>query len=241
LSAELLAACDAADASATTARDLLLSIADDHVLATAGAASYLQAWLAIGQACELIGAPHPFVELTDVWSWNARCVADLTTAESRRSWVDARVVDLSAATAAVRARIAHGDTFPFQAHYYADGRGQLPVEIYIDGLSSGQPQLIRKRIALLNKLTRQKPYLAHPHGAPLEGRDGAGFYELRITLAVQHRIIYRPHGELFILLHALLHDQWKIPPADKAIANGRWQDFLSRLGTVPDPLGAPAP
>lgn len=241
MSAELLAACDAADANATTARDLLLSIADDHVAATAGAAAYLRAWVALGQACEVAGAPHPFFELTDVWSWNARCLDDLTTTRARQGWTDARVAELSIVTAGVRARIAQGDAFPFQARYYADGRGRFPVEIYIDGLGSGQSQLIRKRIALLNAVTRQKPYLAHPHGAPLDGPDGAGFYELRISLGVQHRIIYRPYGELFILLHALLHDQRKIPVTDKAIANGRWHDFLARLGSVPDPLGSPAP
>ena len=44
-----------------------------------------------------------------------------------------------------------------------------------------------------------------------------------------------------MLLHAFQKDERKVPDGYKKIASGRWDDFVMRLGTIPDPLGDLAP
>lgn len=237
----LSAACQAADHAAAEIRSILESVGDDYQAATDAASGYLERWVALGDACETLGAPHPFLEMTDIWSWVARCQGDLALGSERGLWLVSRVQMVTTFTEATLARIARGERFPFRARYYADGRGLQPVRDYVTEQGSGTTQLIKKRINLLNQLTRERPFLAYPHGDALDGPSGEGFYELRVPLANQHRILYRPYGQVFVLLHAFQKDERKVPESDKKLANGRWDDFVARLGTIPDPLGDLAP
>jgi len=240
-SKNLLAACELADRAIADIQGILERVGDDYQAATDAAAGYLGAWVVLGQACETIGAPHPVLDLTDIWSWVARCQSDLALGSERGPWLVSRVEVVTFFTASTRARIERGERFPFSARYYADGRGLMSVQDYLNKQANGERQLIKKRIDLLNRLTRERPFLAYPHGDALDGPNGEGFYELRVPLANQHRILYRPYGQIFVLLHAFQKDERKVPESDKKIAKGRWDDFVTRLGTVPDPLGDPAP
>jgi putative component of toxin-antitoxin plasmid stabilization module len=237
----LLAACESADRAIVDIQGILERVGDVYQAATDAAASYLELWVVLGRACETLGAPNPVLELTDIWSWVALCQGDLALGSERGLWLVSRVQVVMTFTAATRARIERGERFPFSACYYADRRGLMPVRDYVNVQGSGPTQLIKKRIKLLNQLTRERPFLAYPHGDALDGPNGDGFFELRVPLANQHRILYRPHGQIFVLLHAFQKDERKVPESDKKIASGRWDDFVARLGTIPDPLGDPAP
>jgi hypothetical protein len=239
--ADLVAACASADQLVADIQALLDRVGDDYQAANDAAAGYLEAWVALGRDCEKIGVPHPLFDVTDIWSWVARCQSDLALGSERGLWLVSRVQMVTTVTDATRARVARGERFPFSARYYADARGLMPVQDYVNAQGSGPTQLIKRRINMLNDLPRERPFLAYPHGDALDGPNGDGFYELRVPLAVQHRILYRPYGQIFVLLHAFPKDERKIPESDKRIAKNRWDDFVARLGTIPDPLGDLAP
>lgn len=222
--------------------DLLAGVGDDQASAALAEADYIAGWQELRYVGTVLGERSPFRDIPTIWDWFTLCLGDLADPEDRSAWVSARTVAFTATIETIERRLDGNEVVPFEARYYRDHRDEMPVVSYLDGLNDVPVAArIRRRIEFLNKLTPDKPYLARPHGAPLDGPRGDGFFELRVNTGVQHRIIYRPYGRQCILLHALAKKGDEVPEADKLIAFNRWQDLLDRLDQRPDPIGDSAP
>lgn len=204
--------------------------------------AYRDLWLELQEARVVLGVAHPFREFASAWDWFARCTSDLSGSAEQAAFLDALITDPIAGLEGRRNRLESGaPQAAFLSHYYRDARGDAPVVDYMDGLRDPDTAArLRSRITFLNDLTREHPFLGRPHGAALSG-TADGFYELRVETNAQHRIIYRPFGNLFILLRAFQKRGWEVPETEKLIAVHHWNDFLARQGTEPDPLGERAP
>jgi phage-related protein len=176
-----------------------------------------------------------------VWDWWAKVIAELDAPASRSEWIASRTAAFVAVVKSVEDRLAGKDDATFDARYYRDARGAMPVLAYIKQQQTPVSASIRRRIEFLNKLTVDRPFLAYPHGDALQGRYGDGFFELRIKAGVHHRILYRPYGRTAVLLHVFPKKGDDVPESDKLIAYNRWTDLTDRLDTLPDPIGDAAP
>lgn len=233
---------DEAEALIAEARDLLLKVGGSQPAAMDEAERHIALWVAIRDVCASLGLRHPFFDTPTIWDWHGLCLGWGTSTSPQQERIDERAGPAFTAIAAVRERAARGDTFPFEAHYYCVSETNIPVADYLDELrEQSHADKIKKRIAMLNSLTRDRPFLARPSGAALDGKYGDGFYELRVEIDVQHRIIYRPYGQVFVLLHAFPKSGDKVPETDKKTAFMRWKDMLDRINTEPDPIGKRAP
>lgn len=222
--------------------DLLADVGDDQAAAALAEANYIGGWQELRYVGTVLGERSPFRDLPTIWDWFTLCVGDLADPEDRKAWVSARTVAFIAKVEAIEKRLDGDVEVPFEARYYRDHRGEMPVKVYVDNLNDTPVAArIGRRIEFLNKLTPDRPYLAYPHGDALSGRHGAGFFELRVDTGVQHRILYRPYGRQCILLHAFSKKDRELPEADKLIAYNNWNDMLARIDTLPEPIGDSAP
>lgn len=113
-----------------------------------------------------------------------------------------------------------------QAVYYRDGKGNMPVDDFIDNLPVKHQVVVDNAIGRLNELKPQDPPLAFPWSSQLDGE----LRELRCHYgATLYRILYRRSGNLFILLHAIQKSSKKVPPGDITVANERFDDFKARM------------
>jgi phage-related protein len=199
-------------------------------------------WRELHETRLVLGVPHPLWEFPSAWDWFSRCGSDLSDPGGQVAYLDALTQEPIAELEARESRLESGaPQAPFRSHYYRDARGRAPVVDYMDELRDPDTAArLRSRIGFLNDLTREHPFLGRPHGAALGG-TADGFYELRVNTNAQHRIIYAPFGNLFILLHAFQKPGSEVPEPEKVIARNNWNDFLNRQGTKPDPLGERAP
>jgi len=235
-------ACARARELSRAIAELLAGVGADQEAAASAEANYVAAWQELRYVGTTLGERSPFRDVPTIWDWFTLCVGDLADSDGRTAWVSARIAAFIGAVQAIESRLDGTEVVPFEARYYRDHRSEMPVVTYIDSLNDVPVAArIRRRIEFLNKLTPDKPYLARPQGAPLDGPHGDGFFELRVDTGVQHRIIYRPYGRQCILLHAFAKKGDDVPEADKLIASNRWQDMLDRLDQLPDPIGDSAP
>ena len=135
---------------------------------------------------------------------------------------------------------------PFQAIYYRLPDGREPVSDYIDQLRPADQAEVDWFIDLLNGLSDQNPELGDPYTSGLKGKGYGGFRELRADCGrCHHRILFRRSRRFFILLHAFDKRGKDIPERDKALARARWEEFQTRMDSVPrgDPraMGRDAP
>jgi phage-related protein len=102
--------------------------------------------------------------------------------------------------------------------------------------------VLDNQIDRLNMLKPEDPPLPFPHSSQVRGP----LRELRCHHGSAHyRILYRRSETFFVLLHAFRKDTGKIPDADIAIAEQRWDDFKARMDTPtripPRAVGSDAP
>lgn len=117
-----------------------------------------------------------------------------------------------------------------QAVYYRDRRGAQPVIAFIERLPLKHRVAVDVAIDRLNGLPPSEPPLPFPATSQVDGE----LRELRCHYGpVLYRVLYRRSGNLFVLLHALRKNSAKIPTADIATAQARWQDFKARMDTKP--------
>ena len=122
----------------------------------------------------------------------------------------------------------------YQAVYYRDRGGRMPVSDTIDSLSPSCQDSVDWQISLLNDLSDARPHLGDPHSSALRGEKYRTFRELRCDCGKQHhRIIFRRSDRFFILLHMILNKEGEIPEQDKQIARERWDDFVARMDATP--------
>ena len=119
----------------------------------------------------------------------------------------------------------------FQAVFYRDTDGSVPVEDFISVLKPSRKRaVLRNQIGLLNKLNNAMPHLAFPHSSQIEGE----FRELRCHYGRDlYRIIYRRSEQLIVLLHVIEKRTRQIPTQDKQLARKRWADFKRRMDEHP--------
>lgn len=115
-----------------------------------------------------------------------------------------------------------------QAVYYRTQDGSEPVNRFIDQLSVKRQAALDNQIDRLNILTPSNPHLPFPHSSQIEGE----LRELRCHYGRElYRILYRRSRNLVVLLHIFRKDTGKVPPAEIAVAEARWKDFLGRMDT----------
>jgi hypothetical protein len=134
----------------------------------------------------------------------------------------------------------------YQAIYYRDRAGRMPVSDAIDRLGPNCQDSVDWQIGLLNDLSDARPHLGDPHSSGLKGERYRAFRELRCDCGKQHhRVIFRRSGRFFVLLHIILNKEGEIAEQDKKIALERWHDFIARMDAVPTakprPMGKDAP
>jgi phage-related protein len=113
------------------------------------------------------------------------------------------------------------------AVYYRGGKGNEPVDDFIDQLRPEEAQVaIDNQIDRLNMLRTTDPPLPFPHSSQIEGelRELRCHYGRRLV-----RVLYRRSGNLFVLLHAFEKRSRLVPEEDKALARARWEDFRARM------------
>jgi phage-related protein len=116
------------------------------------------------------------------------------------------------------------------------------VDDFIEGLPTKHQVAVDNQIGRINLLTPARPHLPFPHSSQVEGE----LRELRCHHGrTLYRILYRRSKNLVILLHAFEKNTGKVPAAEIAIAEERWQDFRSRMAASPRrrprPAGRDAP
>jgi len=111
----------------------------------------------------------------------------------------------------------------WEVEYYETGRGEYPVQEFIDYLDNRAKAKIARTIDLLEKfgIHLGMPYVKH-----VEGK----LWELRTRVGTnQYRIIYLLlTGKVFVLLHGFVKKSGRIPKRELKIARVRQDDFLSR-------------
>jgi phage-related protein len=128
------------------------------------------------------------------------------------------------------------------AVYYRDREGREPVREYLKALSPEVREEVMATVLMLNRLGPDDPPLPFPFSSQVEGP----LRELRCHYGrALYRILYQRSGSLFILLHALSKRAARLPAADKALAQERWNDFKARMDATerlpPRPAGHDAP
>jgi phage-related protein len=129
-----------------------------------------------------------------------------------------------------------------RAVYYRDPDGREPVRDFLQALSPQAREEVVATVRLLNRLGPQDPPLPFPFSSQVDGP----LRELRCHYGrTLYRILYQRSGNLFILLHALGKRSIRLPVADKALAQARWEDFKVRMDASarrpPRPAGHDAP
>ena len=125
------------------------------------------------------------------------------------------------------------------AVYYRDADGREPVREFLDSLDDDVEAVIAQQIDRLNLLSDDVPHLPFPHSSQVAGE----LRELRCHYGRQHyRVLYRRSDRLLVLLHIFAKRTSKIPAADIALAERRWEDFKARMEAqprTPPPRGRP--
>jgi phage-related protein len=112
----------------------------------------------------------------------------------------------------------------WQVNFYSDEEGNEPVKDFI----LGQTDAAIAEILHVLKLLRQfNISLGMPYVRKI---DKSGIRELRIRHGSDiYRILFFAHtGRKFVLLHAVLKKEDKIPENDKQLAIRRMNDYRSR-------------
>ncbi len=116
------------------------------------------------------------------------------------------------------------------AVYYRDADGREPVREFLDSLDDDVEAVIAQQIDRLNLLSDDVPHLPFPHSSQVAGE----LRELRCHYGRQHyRVLYRRSDRLLVLLHIFAKRTSKIPAADIALAERRWEDFKARMQAQP--------
>ena len=113
----------------------------------------------------------------------------------------------------------------YQAIFYWDERGRVPVRDLIESL----PEKIRQKIAAWIELLEQEgPSLKRPYADKVQDK----LYELRIRLGSDNiRILYFFFvKDKIILLHGFRKKEWEIKRSDLELAERRMHDFIERYG-----------
>ena len=114
----------------------------------------------------------------------------------------------------------------FQAVYYRALDGAEPVSDFIDKLPVNRQVALDNQIDRLNMLSPSRPHLPFPHSSQIKGE----LRELRCHFGRElYRILYRRSRNLVILLHIFRKDTGKVPQAEIAVAEARWDDFRARM------------
>lgn len=114
-----------------------------------------------------------------------------------------------------------------QAVYYRDGRGNEPVDEFINGLPP-------KRAAKIDEYVQEhlngKSPSAPPPEYPISSQIAGELRELRIRFAsTRYRVLYQRSGNLVVLLHAIEKDTGAVPSGDIELARRRMEDFERRM------------
>ncbi len=124
-----------------------------------------------------------------------------------------------------------------QAVYYRDPEGREPVKEYLEALPPEVREEIVATVKLLNRLDSNDPPLPFPLSSQVEGP----LRELRCHYGrALYRILYQRSSNLFVLLHVLDKRSARLPNADKATAQQRWDDFKARMEAAERPPPRPA-
>ena len=106
--------------------------------------------------------------------------------------------------------------------FYGAASGRAPVEEYLDNLTSTEAAKAARGLDLLRTFGID---LGMPHVRHLRGN----LYEFRLRGQREHRVMYPAlAGQRFLLLHAFTKKTQRTPPAEIALAQQRYQDFLGR-------------
>lgn len=120
--------------------------------------------------------------------------------------------------------MVHDNTVDWQLTFYINEEGNEPVKDFILGQSDGAIAEILHVFKLLRQfnITLGMPYVRKI--------DKSGIRELRIKHSSDiYRIFFFAHKERkFILLHAVIKKEDKIPESDKNIAIQRMNSYKSR-------------
>ena len=112
----------------------------------------------------------------------------------------------------------------YQAIFYWDDRGRVPVRDLIESL----PEKVRQKIAAWIELLEQEgPSLKRPYADKVQEK----LYELRIRLGSDNiRILYFffVKGKI-ILLHGFRKKEWEIKRSDLELGERRMRDFIERF------------
>ena len=106
--------------------------------------------------------------------------------------------------------------------FYRTASGRAPVEEYLDDLTSMEAAKAVRGLDLLRIFGTD---LGMPQVRHLRG----DLYEFRLRGQREHRVVYAAlAGQRFLLLHAFTKKTRRTPPAEIALAEQRYQDFLRR-------------
>ena len=111
----------------------------------------------------------------------------------------------------------------YQAIFYWDERGEVPVRNLMESL----PDKMRQKIAAWIELLEQEgPSLRRPYADKVQEK----LYELRVRLGSDNiRVLYFFFlKDKIILLHGFRKKDWKIGRNDLNIAERRMHDFIGR-------------
>ena len=111
----------------------------------------------------------------------------------------------------------------YQAIFYFNERGEIPVKVFIESL----PEKMRQKIAAwIDLLEQEGPSLRRPYADKVKDK----LYELRVRLGSDSiRILYSFFlKDRVVLLHGFRKKDWEIKMSDLEMAERRMTDFISR-------------
>lgn len=116
------------------------------------------------------------------------------------------------------------------AVYYRAPDASEPVRDFLADLDREVAATLALQIDRLNMLSDEVPHLPFPHSSQVDGE----LRELRCHYGRQlFRVLYRRSGRLLVLFHIFSKRTAKIPAAEIAVAQERWDDFKERMDAQP--------
>jgi len=107
----------------------------------------------------------------------------------------------------------------WKVKFYKTGRGEFPVNKFIEGL---EMRLAAKISQSINLLSNNGPFLKPPDVKKLQSE----LYELRIRGRIPIRIFYTIVGNEYYLLHAFKKKSQKTPNKELKVAVDRLKELI---------------
>ena len=121
-----------------------------------------------------------------------------------------------------------------QAVFYRDGRGQEPVNDFLEDLLDVQPLAVAKIDDAIDEHLNGRDPRHPPPEFPVTSQIEGELRELRVRFAkTRYRVLYQRSRNLMVLLHVFEKNTDAVTARDKRTAQTRMADFEARMNASP--------